>query len=99
MLTPVDRFANYWVKREDKAGWTGLDYPSGSKVRQYSAMAQAQPGAPMIVGCASHSAMQVYVSAAARQYQVRSLVYVSQRKERTEATKYAEEMGAEIFEV
>ncbi len=97
MLTPVDRFKNYWVKREDKAGWTSLDYPSGSKVRQYGAM--AQPNIPMIVGCASHSAMQIYVAAAAKQTGVPGIIYVSETKTKTDATRYAAEMGAEINEV
>jgi hypothetical protein len=97
MLTPIDNFGKYWVKREDKAGWINPDYPSGSKVRQYAAM--AQPNVPMIVGCSSTSAMQIYVAAAAKQNQVPGIIYVSKCKEPTEATQYAKEMGAEIVEV
>lgn len=96
-LTPIDKFGNYWVKREDGAGFTSLDYPSGSKVRQYAAM--AQPNTPMIVGCASNSAMQIYVAAAAKQAGVPGIIYVPKSKTPTDATRYAIEMGAEINEV
>lgn len=97
MLTPVEKQKNFFVKREDKANWTSLDYPSGSKVRQYANM--AQPGVPMIVGCASSSAMQIYVAAAAKQANVPGVIYVPKNKIRTDATRYAMEMGAEVIEV
>lgn len=98
-LTRVDKFDDVWVKREDMPGFVSLDYPSGSKVRQYNQMAAAAPGAPMIVGCASHSAMQIYVAAAAKQANVQAVIYVPARKVRTSATEYAAGLGAEINEV
>lgn len=97
MITGVEKLSNYWVKREDKAGWISLDMPSGSKVRQYCQM--AKPGVPMIVGCASNSAMQIYVAAAARQNQVQGIIYTAKCNARTDATRYAKEMGAELHEV
>lgn len=97
MITTVEKLSNFYVKREDKAGWTSLDYPSGSKVRQYTAM--AQPGIPMIVGCASHSAMQIYVAAAAHQNSVPGIIITAKRKSLTDATLYAKDLGAQITEV
>src|SRR5258706_2839109 len=37
--TPIHEFNGKFVKREDLAYWSSLEYPSGSKVRQYMAMA------------------------------------------------------------
>lgn len=93
-MTSLEHHGKFYVKREDKAGWTSLDYPSGSKVRQYAAM--AQPNVPMIVGCASNSAMQIYVAAAAHRAGVPGIIYTAKRKEITDATRYALEMGAEV---
>lgn len=98
-LTPVEKFKWFFAKREDKAYYAGPDYPSGSKVRQYMEMAKQWPNAPMIVGCSAHSAMQIYVAAAARQTGVRGIVYTAKRKVRTEATEYAARLGTEIVEV
>jgi 1-aminocyclopropane-1-carboxylate deaminase/D-cysteine desulfhydrase-like pyridoxal-dependent ACC family enzyme len=95
-LTRVDDFGGWWVKREDTAAFAGLEYPSGSKVRQYAAMANAAPGAPMIVGCASYSAMQIYVAAAAKQAGVSGIIYVPERTQRTPATEYAMAIGGQI---
>jgi hypothetical protein len=36
-LTRVDDFGGWCVKREDMAVFTGVEFPSGSKVRQYGA--------------------------------------------------------------
>lgn len=98
-LTRVDYYGGWWAKRDDLACYTGDDYPSGSKVRQYTAMAAVQPGVPMIVGCSADSAMQIYVAAAAKQAGVPGIVYTAKRKTRTAATEYALAMEAEVVEV
>ena len=98
-ITPVERCSNYWLKREDLAYYTTLENPSGAKVRQFLDMAKEQPNEPMVVGCSSYSAMQIYVAWAAKQAGVPAHIFVPRRKERTEATKYAESMGATIHEV
>jgi hypothetical protein len=98
-ITPIHQFGNYYVKREDLACWTSLEYPSGSKVRQYMNMAQGpgvMRGDPCIVGCSANSAMQIYVAAAARQLGVPGIIYVPERKVQTDATKYAIQMGAAV---
>lgn len=102
-LTPVTSFrttngkGRWWCKREDLAAFTTPDYPSGSKVRQYAAMAVKR--LPMLVGCSAESAMQIYIAAAARQAGVPGIIYTAQRAKRTEATKYAIDMGAQVIEV
>lgn len=98
-ITPVMNFNGWTAKREDYAAYTGPDFPSGSKVRQFLEMAKKSPGAPMIVGCSAHSAMQIYIAASAKAAGVPGIVYTAARKERTDATKYAARMGAEIVEV
>lgn len=98
-LTPVHQFGNIWVKREDLACWTDLENPSGSKVRQYQIMVDKSPEAPCIVGCSSFSAMQIYVAAAAKRVGVKGIVYVSARKELTDATAYCVRLGAEVNQV
>lgn len=98
-ITPVQRMGNCWVKREDYACKTDDHSPSGLKVRQFLQMAAEQPDEPMIVGCASYSAMQIYVAWAAEQANVPAHIFVPQRKERTMATQYAESLGATIHEV
>ena len=98
-LTPVEWCGDYWVKREDYACFTDTNSPSGSKVRQFLEMASEQPDTPMVVGCASYSAMQIYVAWSAKQAGVPAHIFVPQRKIRTSATKYAEELGAVIHEV
>lgn len=63
ILTRVDRFGDWYAKREDLAGYTGDGAPSGAKVRQYVGMiANSDPSATLMVGCSADSAMQVYVS-------------------------------------
>lgn len=109
-ITPIDSFNGKFVKREDLAHWTSLDYPSGSKVRQYMNMAAPisritvaldddliQP--PCLVGCSANSAMQIYVAAAAKQLDTKGIIYVPKRKIKSDATLYAERLGAEINEV
>lgn len=99
-VTPVHKFGGIYVKREDLAAYVGYQYPSGSKVRQYNKMVQAaDKDAELVVGCASSSAMQIYVAAAAAQNSRRAVVFVPARKERTSATEYAIALGAEIHEV
>ena len=99
-ITPIETLGDCWLKREDYAYYTGSpDDPSGSKVRQYLEMASEQPGVPMVVGCASYSAMQIYVAWAAKEAGVEAHIFVPQRKERTQATHYAESMGAIVHEV
>lgn len=98
-LTPISTFEGWTAKREDGAAFTSPDYPSGSKVRQYAAMAAKFPKAPMIVGCSAHSAMQIYVAAAAQITGVRGIVYTAARKVRTAATEYAIGLGADVVEV
>ncbi len=107
-ITPVNKMNGYYVKREDIAYWSDLDYPSGSKVRQYMTMAHDSSShmqgedvfwPPCIVGCSANSAMAIYVAAAAKQLRTKGIVYTAARKVRTDGIKYADEMGAEIVEV
>ncbi len=98
-LTPVETLGKCWVKREDKAFKVSDSEPSGLKVRQFLVMAEEQPDDPMVVGCASYSAMQIYVAWAAKEAGVSAHIFVPRRKERTMATQYAESMGATIHEV
>ena len=98
-ITPVETLGRCWVKREDYSCKISDSEPSGLKVRQFMAMAEEQPGDAMVVGCASYSAMQIYVAWAAKQANVPAVIFVPQRKERTMATQYAESMGAIIHEV
>lgn len=98
-LTEVQRFGNWWAKREDRFALPIPDSPRGSKVRQYVRMAETRPGVAMLVGCAAHSAMQIYVAAAARYYGVPGIIYTAARAKRTEATEYAIAQGAEVVEV
>lgn len=97
--TPVTDFGTWWAKREDYAAFQSPLWPSGSKVRQFLAMAAKAPGAPMIVGCAAASAMQIYVAASAKQSGVAGIIYVPGRKEPTSATQWAIDHGAEIVSV
>lgn len=102
-ITPVDTFTmrggEWFAKRDDLACYTSADMPSGSKVRQYEVMAKAQPGVPMLVGCSSFSAMQIYVAAAAKQFGVPGHVFTAGRGVRSDATAYAKKMGAKLHEV
>jgi hypothetical protein len=97
--TPCEKFGHFWAKREDRAGCAGPEYPGGAKVRQFMAMAANSPGAPMIVGCSSDSAMQIYIAAAAKLTGAPGIVYCPARKVRSAATEYAARLGAEINEV
>ena len=96
LLSPISEFDGWCAKREDMAGFVSPSHPSGSKVRQYQSMALSSPGSPMIVGCASYSAMQVYVASAAHLSGVPAYVFVPERRELTEATKYALGFGSKV---
>lgn len=99
-LTPVQPFGAWYCKREDAAGYTSEDMPSGAKVRAYGQMiAASAPEAPMVVGCSADGLMQVYVAAAARQHGRACAVCVPQRKERSSETTWAAAHGAELVEV
>lgn len=102
-ITPIHEFNGIWVKREDLAYWDGLEYPSGSKVRQYLNMAhravQREGFPPCIVGCSANSAQQIYVAATAKQLNTQGIIYTAKRNIRTSATEYCASMGAEINEV
>lgn len=101
-ITPIRTFGGIWVKREDWAHWSGPEFPSGSKVRQYVEMANHTASLtppPCIVGCSANSAMQIYVAATAKQLGTLGIIYTAKRKDRTAATLYAERMGAEIIEI
>src|SRR5258706_2035101 len=101
--TPIHEFDGKFVKREDLAYWTSLEYPSGSKVRQYLDMAhrsvQREGFPPCLVPCSANSAMQIYVAATAKQLNTKGIIYVPGRKVRSDATKYAIRMGAELNEI
>jgi len=98
-LTPVDYFKNVWYKREDLASWERLDWPSGAKVRQYIKMIEAQPNAPLLVGCSAFSAMQIYIAAAAEKFNVPGIVYIPGRAVESDATRYAREKRVEVVDV
>jgi hypothetical protein len=98
-LTPIDIFDGWSAKREDRAFYVNPNLPSGSKVRQYLTMAGQKPGAPMLVGCTSTSAMQVYVAYASAALRVPGIVYVSRRNVPTASTEWSRAMGAEIHEI
>jgi hypothetical protein len=126
-ITPIQKMGDIWVKREDLSHWHSLDFPSGSKVRQYSGMIErfnpqpTQPSLPVarrstpqqsqpsqttpysnlccLVGCSANSCQQIYVSAAAKIYGCKGIIYTAKRKVQTEATKYCLSLGAEVVEV
>lgn len=102
-ITPIEKMGDIWVKREDLAHWDSLDYPSGSKVRQYLDMASRSVRdnqyPPCLVGCSANSCQQIYVAAAAKQLNTKGIIYTAKRKMQTEATKYCADLGAEIVEV
>ncbi len=108
-ITQIDEFNGKFVKREDLAFWSSLEYPSGSKVRQYLNMAGFtewmngfyEPGTepPCLVGCSANSAMQIYIAATARMLKTKGIIYVPKRKVRSDATNYAVKMGSEVNEI
>jgi 1-aminocyclopropane-1-carboxylate deaminase/D-cysteine desulfhydrase-like pyridoxal-dependent ACC family enzyme len=99
-ITPVETFGGWWAKREDYAGYTTRDAPSGAKVRQYAAMIDAAPpGTALIVGCSADSAMQVYVAHAGEARGRRAVIVVPARRQRSAATAWAAAHGATIDEV
>jgi len=109
-ITPVTEFDGKFVKREDLACWQSLEYPSGSKVRQYMNMAwknreyhnndmAIEIFPPCLVGCSANSAMQIYVAATAKQLDTKGIIYVPKRKVRSDATNYAIKLGSEVNEI
>lgn len=99
-LTPIEKSTSYYIKRDDYAcNNYGEEYPTGIKVRQFIKMVNNQPGAPILVGCSANSAQQIYVAAAAKLTNRKGIVFVPARKEKTSATEYALNMGAEVNEI
>jgi hypothetical protein len=106
-ITPVDEFNGMFVKREDLAHWSSLDYPSGSKVRQYMAMAKPNyymedsltGPPPCLVGCSANSAMAIYVASTAKILGTKGIIYTAKRKVRSAGITYALSLGAEVNEM
>ena len=99
-LTPINDFGGWYAKREDLAGYTGTQAPSGAKVRQYLAMiAQAPDNAILVVGCSADSAMQIYVAYAAKITGRDGYIFVPYRKDRSDATIMAMRLGGMVTEV
>lgn len=102
-LTPIHNFNDKYVKREDLACWESLEFPSGSKVRQYLDMAHRtvhdEGYAPCIVGCSANSAMSIYVASTAKRLNTKGIIYTAHRKVKSDAIKYAVAMGAEVNEM
>jgi hypothetical protein len=99
-LTPLHTFGAWHAKREDLAGFSSLERPSGAKVRAYGRMIEALPeGLPLVVGCGASSAIQVYLADAARQYGREAHVAVPARAKRHPSTNWAEAAGARIHEI
>ena len=101
VLTPfqlIDK--NIWAKREDYAGYAGENYSSGTKVRAYEKMINSQNNInTLAIGCSADSLMQVYVAEMAKKYGLNSKIFIPQRKNKSDLTKYCYEMGAEITEI
>jgi hypothetical protein len=98
-LTPVEYYpeVGWWAKREDLVCYDGPDWPRGSKMRQFYAMAQSQkPGLPCVVGCSANGSMQCYLTAAAKKLGVPAHVFVPSRRKRTPLTEWSEANGAQI---
>lgn len=94
-LTPIQSLDGYFAKREDLAYFTHNNWPSGAKVRQfYQMIKKAKPGTPLVVGCSASSAMQIYVAAAAKDFDTMAYVFVPRRTVLTEATQWAADHGA-----
>src|SRR5258706_6054922 len=102
-ITQIDEFDGKFVKREDLAYWTSLEYPSGSKVRQYLDMAhrsvQREGFPPCLVGCSANSAMSIYVASTAKRLNTKGIIYTAKRKVQSDAIKYAVAMHAEVNEM
>ncbi len=106
-ITQIDEFDGKFVKREDLAYWASLEYPSGSKVRQYLAMASAasfglNPNIehpPCLVGCSANSAMAIYVAATAKILGTKGIIYTAKRKVRSAGIDYALSLGTEVNEM
>lgn len=97
-ITPVEYYGGVYFKRDDLA-LVGIPtgHPNGSKMRQFLHMVQGTADTtPIIVGCASASAMQVYVASAATLFNRPSHVFVPQRKTPSRSTQWAVSMGAGV---
>lgn len=96
-ITPIQKFGDWYAKREDLACFIGNDRPSGSKVRQYLHMATLMPqGTPALVGCSANGSMQIYVADAAARLGVDAHILVPRRKKKTLLTEWSERMGAQV---
>lgn len=96
-ITPIERYGEWWAKRDDMALFRGPSLPSGGKVRLLSRRAAASPpDAPVVGYCAANSATQICVAAVARAYKRPGIVFVAARARPTEATLWAAGHGAEI---
>lgn len=96
-LTPVEDCGAWWVKREDRACYIGPERPSGAKVRQYMDMAAKHPpGTPMVVGCARHSAQQIYVADAALRAGAPAHIFVPANKNISSSTDWCIMSGADV---
>ncbi|SRR5258706_9574277 len=113
-ITQIDEFDGKFVKREDIAFWQSLEYPSGSKVRQYLSMAGPKDPdwwegdftyahlngyPPCLVGCSANSAMAIYVAATAKILGTKGIIYTAKRKVRSAGINYALSLGAEVNEM
>lgn len=97
MLTPIEQFENFYLKREDLAGYKNDNWPAGAKMRQFKTMIEAAlPGTPLAVGCSAFSAMQIYVAAAAKEYKRKAFIFVPARKAPSKATQWALAQGAKV---
>lgn len=99
-ITPVQAFDGWWAKREDVAGFTTIDQPSGAKVRAFGRMIDASPaGVPLVIGCSADSLMQCYLAAAAKASGRQATVFVPARKLKSSETVWAEQNGAQVVGV
>ena len=97
-ITPVECCGGVYYKRDDLA-LSGIpaDHPNGSKMRQFLHMVQWAPdNAPIIVGCSSTSAMQVYAASAAALLGRSAHIFVPQRKTPSRSTQWAVSMGVDV---
>ena len=94
--TPIQRMdAGWWAKRDDMAHGG-----RGAKFRQYAKMIESQlPGLPLVVGCASTSAMPFYMVHAGETYGRPVHVFCPQRKTPTPTIGWAAARGATIHPV
>lgn len=98
-ITPIQGIRpGIYVKRNDLAYHDNAG-ARGSKVRQFIAMVNNQPGKPLVVGCSANSAQQVYIADTVRRTGRRGIVVIPARAELTEATRWAIKQGVEVIQV